>query len=316
MMKMLLTTTTVLSILLLAIGGDALAIDDSIGSTILKNPRLSALLSQRRLQQQNADVQDEVLLDAPKRLKICSVLGGLDLTRLRSSEARSLFKGAIEDVELIREYFSEAIANDALGGGMSNLDELRATLDWQARNLTAQDDTLSAGLGYSDDRIDRRIDRLVSSSPNLPFVGTKQTDAAMMDVISNILPWIVDRKTNENLWFLDHQNGRSQAPESEPLVFESLYMAGYVLSWADNIWYYPPLVRYGHPLGIADALGGAFDSHGIVVGAGFLPDENPEHSSHFYGPYPDIGFPGHALISATTPVYFTGTFQGFEYNDT
>ena len=100
-----------------------------------------------------------------KKLKICNVLGGLDLTRLRSSRARSLFKGAIDDVELIREYFSEAIINGAIQGGLSNLERLKQTLDHHARNLTNSSlDTFTAGLGYTDDRIDRRIDRLTSSS--------------------------------------------------------------------------------------------------------------------------------------------------------
>ncbi|CAB9510617.1 acid type B receptor subunit 2 [Seminavis robusta] len=261
-----------------------------------------------------------------KALKICNVLGGLDLTRLRSSATRNLFSSAIDDVELIREYFSEAVGNGGLRDGMSQLDALEASLDWQARNTSTHASTVDAGLGYSDDRRDRRIDRLVSNSTNGPFIGDKQADAIMMDVVSNILPWIVDRKTNEHLWTMTHQNGRSQAPGMEPLVFESLYMAGYVLSWADSIWYYPPLSVYGHPFSIADVLGGNFDSHGIVTGAGFLPDENPHHLSAFYGPYPDIGVPGLAIITATTPIYYTGPLTYYDdttsttttywYNDT
>lgn len=256
-----------------------------------------------------------------KPLKICNILGGLDLTRLRSREARTLFQRAIEDVELIREYFSEAVTNGGIRGGLSDLSDLAATLDNQGRNLSEVDTTLSAGLGYSDDRRSRRIDRLVSNSTNQPFVGDKVSDAAMMDIVSNILPWIVDRKTNEDLWVLDHQNGRSQAAEAEPLVFDKLYTAGYVMSWADAIWYYPPLSQYSPdaPLQIADVLGGNFDSHPIVTGAGFLPGENPEHKSAFFGPYADVGSIGSALITATTPIYYTGQFLGYEnytYNDT
>jgi len=274
----------------------------------------------------------EIDLDAPndrdhvKPLKICNVLGGLDLTRLRSSEARTLFQGAIDDVELVREYFAEAVTNGGLRGGLSQMQDLDATLDYEARNLTLENasGTLAAGLGYSDDRYERRNDRLVSNSTNLPFVGDKQADAAMMDVVSNLLPWIVDRKKNESLWTMQHINGRSQAPGAEPLVFDSLYMGAYVLSWADSIWYYPPMSVYGHPFQIADALGGNFDSHDMVTGAGFLPNENPQHLSAFYGPYPDVGIPGHALISATTPIYYTGDFSydtndnttTYTYNDT
>jgi hypothetical protein len=140
-------------------------------------------------------------------------------------------------------------------------------------------------------------------------VGDKATDAVMMDVASNILPWIVDRKKNKDMWSDEHQNGHSQAPRLEPLVFDSLYAAGYALSWGNIIWYYPPLSEYGHPLQIADVLGGEFDSHGIVTRAGFLPNENPLHLSAFYGPYADIASPFIALILATTPVYFTGEFM-------
>ena len=96
------------------------------------------------------------------------------MTRLRSSEARSLFKsGPIEDVELIREYYSEAITNGGIAGGLSDLSRLQQTLDHEARNLSSSFATLTAGLGYSDDQEDRRIDRLFSSSPTFQLVGDK-----------------------------------------------------------------------------------------------------------------------------------------------
>ena len=43
-----------------------------------------------------------------KDLQICSVLGGLDVVRLRSSDLRSRFSGAIEDAEFMREHLSES----------------------------------------------------------------------------------------------------------------------------------------------------------------------------------------------------------------
>jgi hypothetical protein len=136
---------------------------------------------------------------------------------------------------LIREYFSEAITNGGLKGSFSDLSKLRQTLDYEARNLSSSLDTLTAGSGYSDDRVDRRIDRLTSSSPTLPLVGDKETDAIMMDVVSNILPWIVDRKKNEDLWFIDHQNGRSQAPGpnlwfSIRSIWRRIYCPGEIVS--------------------------------------------------------------------------------------
>jgi hypothetical protein len=56
-----------------------------------------------------------------KTYKICNVLGGLDVTRVVSSNARHFFQGAIEDVELIREYVSQAAANEGIVGGFSDL---------------------------------------------------------------------------------------------------------------------------------------------------------------------------------------------------
>lgn len=255
-------------------------------------------------------------LESKKSLQICSVLGGLDTTRLRSSNARSLFRGAIEDVELMREYFSEAVFNGGIRHPLANLETLRRTLNHEARNLSSDLDTLSAGLGFSDDSPDRRIDHLTSGSANMPFVGDKQTDSDMMRTLSYIMPWIIDRRSHEDAWLVDHQNGRSQAQDMEPLLFRSLYKAGYILSWADTILYYPPVVRLAPPTSAADLFGGNFSSHGFVVGAGFLPDENPERRSAFYGPYPDYGFPGYALITATTPVYYTGTFMNYTFNNT
>lgn len=74
-----------------------------------------------------------------------------------------------EDVELIREFVSEAAINGAIRGGMSNLTEMAQTFDWRARGYD-EAITVDAGMGYFDDRVDRRIARYVSLSENTPFV--------------------------------------------------------------------------------------------------------------------------------------------------
>ena len=48
-----------------------------------------------------------------------------------------------------------------VGGLHESLDELVTTLDWKARSLPEGTTTLEAGLGWVDDRPDRRVERYV-----------------------------------------------------------------------------------------------------------------------------------------------------------
>ena len=73
----------------------------------------------------------------------------------------------------------------------------------------------------------------------------------MIDSATDILPWLVDRRSKESHWKVCHRNGRTEGDEKMPLPFDSLYTAGYVLSWGDALWYYPPLTIYGHPFNMA-----------------------------------------------------------------
>lgn len=157
-------------------------------------------------------------------MKICSISGGLNIARLVSSNTQNLFRDALEDVEFIREYIGEAALNGGIAGGLHDLNALSQTLSWQARNLTPNETTLSAGLGYSDDRPDRRVERYVGSA-NEPFVGNKTSDMALIDSASNIFPWIVDRRSLENKWYVSHQNGRSARKKRK---FERLYVAAWI----------------------------------------------------------------------------------------
>jgi hypothetical protein len=175
-----------------------------------------------------------------KELKICSIVNGLDLTRLQSYRLRVMFRNAMEDVELMREYISEAMLNDGLLDGLSNLTAMAHTCNWQDRNLPPNSTTLDAGLGWVDDRASRRIDRHVSTATD-PMVGTKHTDMALIDTVSNILPWIQDRRAKEQYWSETHQNGRSEGPTKDELIYSSLYLSTWAVTTGDAIAYYPPL---------------------------------------------------------------------------
>ena len=70
--------------------------------------------------------------DKSKSFRICSVLGGLDVTRYVSRDARSFFAGALDDVELIREVITETALNGGVGHRMT-LAELNNTLDRHGR---------------------------------------------------------------------------------------------------------------------------------------------------------------------------------------
>ena len=127
-------------------------------------------------------------------------------------------------MEFIREYISEAALNGGIAGGLHTLQGLNQTLDWRARGFSPQDTTVSAGLGYTDDRSDRRIERYVALV-NEPFVGTKDSDVALIDSASIIFPWIVDRRSLEEKWYISHQNGRSARKNKD---FERLYVAAWI----------------------------------------------------------------------------------------
>jgi 7 transmembrane sweet-taste receptor of 3 GCPR len=260
-----------------------------------------------------------------KALQICSVAGGLNIVRLVSANKRTLFLESLEDVELIREYMSEAAYNGGIAGGLhDSLEALDQTLDWQARNLTNNSmssssgmnasSTLAAGLGYSDDRATRRIERYVGLA-NEPLVGTKQSDLAFVDSASNIFPWIVDRRSAEDKWVLSHQNGRSNHQDKR--LFDRLYVAAWIGTRGEAWMYYPPFSKtVGHPFSFGDVLGEAYQSQDEEFVKPNLPLNNPERKAFFTPPYADTAVPGLSLITALAPVYYTGEFQGHVYNNT
>lgn len=252
-----------------------------------------------------------------KQLKICSVNGGLDVTRLVSTRARSFFGSAISDVEFIREYIAEVAAGASYQGGFQSLSELSQTLDWEARGMAPNFTTRNAELGFADDRPNRRMDRYASANPDIqPMVGDKQSDFDMLDSVSAIFPWVVDSKAKEASWKTAHQVGRSEGEKKEPFLFDSLYTAAWTVSYAGAVVYYPPLAVYGHPLTMGDIVGDQYDPRAEPFVVPSLPENNPERLALFTKPYPDTAIPGLSLITALAPVYFTGAFQGHRYNDT
>ena len=190
------------------------------------------------------------------------------------------------------------------------------TLDWQARqnNLSSNDTTLSAGLGYADDRENRRVECFVSLAVNEPFVGTKQSDMAIIDSASNIFPWIVDRQSIPSKWWRSHQNGRpvlerDDDDDQAAGHYEQLYTAAWIGTKGEAWLYYPPLSVYGHPLTFGDVLGSSYESQHEEFVKPNLPENNPGRISYFTKPYPDSAVPGLSLITAQAPVYLSGSFS-------
>ncbi|CAB9514302.1 activated protein kinase catalytic subunit alpha-1 [Seminavis robusta] len=250
-----------------------------------------------------------------KHFKICNAIGGLDVTRLVSTNARNFFSSAIEDVELMREYVSEFAHSGNWTSEFRSLQEMGQTLDWQARGVPNGTTTVQVGLGYADDRPDRRVDRFVGLK-NMPSVGDLYSEFAMLDPLSPLLPWLVDRKSKQYAWWKDHMNGRTEGDKKEKFHTQSFYTAAWVGGEADTFMYYPPLSVYGHPLTIGDVVGEQYDSRVDLFITPALPQNNPERKATFAPPYPDVALPGVALITAVAPVYYTGRFQGYNYQDT
>lgn len=256
-----------------------------------------------------------------KEKKICNILGGLDLTRLRSFQTLSLFKDGIEDVELMREVVTKSMYNGGLAGGLSNLDELSSTLDTLARGLSPNiTTTLSAGLGWVDDRADRRIERQVTT-PNQPFVGDKQADATFSDTVSNILPWIRDRRAKERHWYNSHQNGRTEGISKAEVPYDSLYIGVWIVTPGDAIWYYPPMSAFAHPYTFSDIMGGDYSWRVYPAEPLGWPFNHSVRGGNlkdalYDPPYADVAHPGLSMISAMAPVYYTGEWSGYDYNDT
>eukprot|EP00592_Proboscia_alata_P011203 CAMPEP_0194365924 /NCGR_PEP_ID=MMETSP0174-20130528/13911_1 /TAXON_ID=216777 /ORGANISM="Proboscia alata, Strain PI-D3" /LENGTH=1196 /DNA_ID=CAMNT_0039140815 /DNA_START=168 /DNA_END=3758 /DNA_ORIENTATION=- len=268
-----------------------------------------------------ANIQDQGIFEKhignDKKFKICSVLDGLDVTRIISWSTRRFFEGAIEDVEAIREFVSEAARNKDTLGTLSSMEDLIYTLDWKGRGLKEGMTTLQAGLGYVDDREDRRIERYVGFE-NEPYVGDKESDYAFVNIVSNIFPWIVDRRSKENYWWKDHHNGRNQGSMFAPLLFDFLYSAAWIGTYGEAWAYYPPMSVFsdGHPFTFTDLIGTNYSTHKALFVAPNLPENDPDRRAHFTAPYPDTARPGKSLITVSAPIYFTGIFHNYTYNDT
>lgn len=255
-----------------------------------------------------------------KALQICSTTGGLDIVRLYGVHTRNYFQRAIDDVEFVREFISSnALGKEELYNSSDLLDRLASSLQWEARGFPENTTTLEAGLAYTDDSPNRRVDAFVGLA-NEPLVGDKGTDLAFVLPVANILPWIVDRMSPEHLWWSqDHQNGRSEGSEKPRFKFDqALYVAAWVGSFGEAWMYYPPITKlYQDPLlTVISIVGAYYDSHNEEFVRSNLPEHNPDRSAHFTRPYPDTAVPGLSLITAEAPIYFSGKFGGYTYNDT
>jgi hypothetical protein len=249
---------------------------------------------------------------------ICDYIQGLELTKLASVNSRGLFSGSILDVEQLRESLVESAQYGGTINGFYQLDRLAQSLDWKARGLPANTTTVEALDSYVDDRADRRVERWLPLSGRDPLVGDKQSDMKFADSLSSILPWIVDRASKESSWWKNHQSGRSEGRFKEPFRFDKFYLAGWFIMHSDLNIYYPPLnvLKEGHPFTLDEVVGEGFTAHEAAYFKPALPEYNPNREALFSSPYPDDAQLGKSLISAIAPVYYTGNFSGFTYNDT
>lgn len=97
-----------------------------------KGTRAAAMARERRRSKRSLSG------DGDKSFRICSVLGGLDVTRYVSRDARSFFAGALDDVELIREIITETALNGGVGHRLT-LTELNNTLDRVGRGYDSNE---------------------------------------------------------------------------------------------------------------------------------------------------------------------------------
>ena len=280
-----------------------------------------------------------------KTSRICGLSGGLHLTRFLSTQTRQGFAQAVADVELMREYLSEAALNGGLAGGLHSLQALDTSIDWQGRQVPQGSTMTGIGLGYDDDRADRRMERCVSlTEDRQPFVGTKETDAALADAASNLFPWIVDRQAaTPAQWYVSHPNGQlpEQPLQSQPSSHNNnntdtpsrLYTAAWVGTAGEAWWYYPPLPRSTGmaPLSCSDNLGPRYNSRNEPFVAPNWPSNadgttDTKVAARLTVPYADVAIAGLSMITAMAPVYYTGTFTStdsvtgqtttYTYNDT
>ena len=190
---------------------------------------------------------------------------------------------------------------------------------------------MQAGLSYVDDRSDRRIESWV----NLLHLGVNrgryynissevdaesESELAFIQAASLIFPWILDRKSKPDFWYVDHQNGRSAGAKKEPFRFDSLYTAAWIGSWGEAWAYYPPLNKLAgvKPLtmGHVPSYTPYLSTHELSFIKANLPRNNVERDVFFTSPYPDSAQPGLAMVSCLGPVYFAGTIGDKTYNDT
>ena len=163
------------------------------------------------------------------------------------------------------------------------MEEMSRSLDWQARDLPEGTTSVSQGMGYVDDRPDRRVERYAGTL-HTPDLGTQYTEFTMFDAVSPLLPWITDRRSKESAWWKDHMNGRSEGDDKEPFLFDSLYTAAWAHGKPETLIYYPPLSVYDHPLTFGDVIGGEYDASSEPFITPALPENNPERKAVFTEP--------------------------------
>jgi hypothetical protein len=157
---------------------------------------------------------------------------------------------------------AKLLQNKDIVGEFSDLNSLKHSLQWKARGVLKGTTTLKAGLGYVDDQPGRMVDRYVGVTPDQPLVGNKASDMRIVDTLSNLFPWLVDRKSMKKYWYASHLNVRNFGPERESLPFQKLYTAAWIVPFSSAGIYYPPGISFsgGHPWTAGDVVGGDFET--------------------------------------------------------
>ena len=122
----------------------------------------------------------------------------------------------------------------------------------------------------------------------------------------------------EKKWWVTHNNGRTEGPFKPQFIYEQIYLAAYIMTFGEVALYYPPLQRLvGHPFVFSQVLGTDYSSRQQDIMQSNRPGGSIQRRRAYIGPpYPDAANPGLAILTAMAPVYYTGNWQNYTYNDT
>lgn len=222
-----------------------------------------------------------------------------------------------EDLELVVKVSAQALS-DKFARAMDDLAMMVQSIQTESNRTARQDLVLRADMcccnsadwqqlgrsspwaGYNDCRADRITDLWYGNLSMQDVYGvfknnrTIATDLAFLSAANTVFPWVVDR---------------------QKLAFDGdgFYVTAWIVT-SGGVWSsYPGFnqVWPGHYFG--DRVGGDWDSVKYADSRGITPQSNSDGVQVWTQPYVAPG--GKQVISATSPLYFTGDYQGGHYQD-